>query len=65
MYPHRGIPEASLKRIRSEGGVAGVGIAGMSERIGQLGGSLEITSSVHDPTGTTVRVQLPLAKDGG
>jgi PAS domain S-box-containing protein len=59
----RGIPEASLKRIRSAGGVFGVGIAGMTERTGQLGGSLEITSSDHGTTGTTVRVQLPLGKE--
>ena len=38
-------------------GVAGVGIAGMSERIEQLGGHLEITSS---DRGTTVRVQRPI-----
>jgi len=55
-----GIPNASLKRITSGGG--GVGIAGMSERIEQLGGRLEVTSSGH---GTTVRVRLPLAKDAG
>jgi signal transduction histidine kinase len=57
-----GIPRASLKRITSRGGVVGVGIAGMSERIEQLGGRLEITSSVK---GTTVRVWLPLTKDAG
>ena len=56
----RGIPNASLKRITSGGG--GVGIAGMSERIEQLGGRLEVTSS---GPGTTVRVRLPLAKDAG
>jgi signal transduction histidine kinase len=55
-----GIPKASLKRIR--GGVVGVGIASMSERIEQLGGRLEITSGVH---GTAVRARLPLAKDAG
>ena len=42
-----GIPDASLKHIMSGGGVVGVGIAGMSERIEQLGGRLEITSSDH------------------
>jgi PAS domain S-box-containing protein len=57
-----GIPDDSLKEIMSGGGVVGVGIAGMSERIGQLGGRLEITSSHH---GTTVRVLLPLVKDAG
>jgi signal transduction histidine kinase len=56
-----GIPSAALKDITSGGG--GVGIAGMSERIEQLGGRLEIASSVLGKTGTTVRVWLPLAKD--
>ena len=56
----RGIPNASLKHITSGGG--GVGIASMSERIEQLGGRFEVTSSDH---GTTVRVWLPLAKDAG
>lgn len=54
----RGIPRASLMRIKS-GGVVGVGIAGMSERIDQLGGRLEITSG---DGGTIVRARLPLAK---
>jgi signal transduction histidine kinase len=44
----------------SRGGVVGVGIAGMSERIEQLGGRLELTSGDH---GTTVRARLPLVKD--
>ena len=42
-----------------------MGIASMSERIEQLRGRLEITSSVRGTTGTTVRVWLPLAKDAG
>jgi signal transduction histidine kinase len=58
-----GIPNASLKHIMSGGG--GVGIASMSERVEQLGGRLEITSSDHDTTGTTVRVWLPLGNDAG
>jgi two-component system, NarL family, sensor kinase len=57
----QGIPNASLKRILGGAGVAGVGVAGMSERVEQLGGRLEITSGDH---GTTVRVRLPLGKDG-
>jgi PAS domain S-box-containing protein len=53
----RGIPNASLTQImRGEGGV-GVGIAGMHERIEQLRGTLEITSSDH---GTIVHARLPL-----
>jgi signal transduction histidine kinase len=60
-----GIPNASLKHITSGGSGVGVGIAGMSERVEQLGGRLEVTSSDHGTTGTTVRVWLPLAKDIG
>ena len=51
-----GIPKASLEHITSGGGVAGVGVAVMSERLEQLGGHLEITSGDH---GTTVRARLP------
>ena len=54
-----GIPKASREHITNGGGVAGVGIAGMSERIEQLGGHLEITSDDH---GTTVRARLPLGQ---
>ena len=60
----RGIPKALLKRILSGRGAFGVGIAGMSERIGQLRGSLQITSSTRGTAGTTVRIQLPLGKPG-
>jgi signal transduction histidine kinase len=60
-----GIPKASLKHITSGGSGVGVGIAGMSERIEQLGGRLEVTSSDQGTTGTTVRVWLPLATDAG
>jgi signal transduction histidine kinase len=57
-----GIPSASLEHIMGGEGGAGVGIAGMSERIEQLGGHLEITSDDH---GTTVHARLPLAADAG
>jgi signal transduction histidine kinase len=57
-----GIPDAALERFRSGGAGVDVGIAGMYERIEQLGGRLEITSSDH---GTTVRARLPLVKDAG
>jgi signal transduction histidine kinase len=58
----RGIPNTSLKLIMSGEGGVGVGIAGMCERIEQLGGRLEIKSSDH---GTTVSARLPLVKDAG
>jgi signal transduction histidine kinase len=60
----RGIPDAALKHITSGGG-GGVGIVSMSERVEQLGGRLDVTSSDHGTTGTTVRVWLPLVKDAG
>ena len=55
-----GIPNLSLKDIMTGGGAVGVGIAGMRERIEQLGGRLEIESGDH---GTTVRARLPLLRD--
>ena len=58
----RGIPQASLRHMMRRQGVVGVGIAGMIERIEQLGGRLEITSSNQ---GTTIRVRLPLMRDAG
>jgi PAS domain S-box-containing protein len=53
-----GIPEPLREHIRR--GVVGVGIAGMSERIEQAGGRLEIESN---DRGTTVRVRLPLGAE--
>ena len=57
-----GILNAARKHIMSGGGGAGVGIAGMRERVDQLGGCLKIVSS---DEGTIVRVQLPLRQDAG
>ncbi len=57
----RGIPEGSLEDLQRGEGAVGVGIAGMSERIEQLGGRLEITS---DGQGTTIAVRLPLQEAG-
>lgn len=57
----RGIPGAALRHITHGGG--GVGIAGMSERIEQLGGHFEVTSRVSGTTGTFIRVRLPVEID--
>jgi PAS domain S-box-containing protein len=58
----QGIPHAARTQIMTGGGGAGVGIAGMRERMKQLGGNLEITSS---DQGTIVRAQLPLLQGSG
>jgi signal transduction histidine kinase len=52
----QGIPAGLLERVQgvSAGGV-GVGIAGMRERLAQLGGTLEIESG---PQGTVVRARI-------
>jgi PAS domain S-box-containing protein len=59
----RGMPNAVLKHIPTGGSGVGVGIASMSERVEELGGRLEVASSEDGPTGTTVRVCLPLARE--
>ena len=47
----------------SGGGVVGVGIAGMSERIEQLGGRLEI--DVERSTARPCASRLPLVEEAG
>jgi PAS domain S-box-containing protein len=56
----RGMPSTAVPQLPAGGGALGVGVAGMRERLQQLGGTFEIQSSVH---GTTVRAQLPLSRD--
>lgn len=53
----QGMPHERLHRCNGHTAAPGVGIAGMRERIRQLGGRLEVESS---PRGTTVRALLPL-----
>lgn len=53
----RGIPPQQLKHLREDFAQAGVGIAGMRERIRELGGWLEILSGEN---GTKVIVRVPL-----
>ena len=52
----RGIPPEVIARINSGKQIAGVGIAGMSERIRSFGGRFDVRSS---KDGTTVEVSLP------
>jgi len=53
-----GIPEDRLKSLEAAGN-AGVGIAGMRERVRKMGGRLDIQSGKN---GTTVSAILPIAK---
>jgi signal transduction histidine kinase len=57
----RGIPEESLARFDATGSGMGVGLAGIRERAGELGGSLRISSG---SGGTIVRVILPVTPAG-
>jgi len=55
-----GMPQALLRRLRASGSDAGVGLAGMRERVHDLRGKLEIDSG---PAGTRVRVRIPLGRE--
>jgi signal transduction histidine kinase len=52
-----GVPPDVLERFKRDG-ASGVGLAGMRERVRELGGEFEIDSSAN---GTAVRVSLPIA----
>jgi PAS domain S-box-containing protein len=52
-----GMASNVIAQLPTGGGALGVGVAGMRERLQQLGGTLDIESSA---TGTTVRAQIPL-----
>jgi PAS domain S-box-containing protein len=52
----KGIPPGGLESSRDAVGALGVGLRGMTERMRQLGGNLELFSS---GTGTTVRATMP------
>jgi signal transduction histidine kinase len=56
-----GMPSGTAELLRSGRAIVGVGIAGMRERVRQLGGSLEIES---DDNGTLIRATLPLVVVG-
>jgi two-component system NarL family sensor kinase len=53
----RGIPTELLNRLRETSPEAGVGLAGMRERLNELNGKLEIESDGH---GTSMRAIVPL-----
>jgi two-component system, NarL family, sensor kinase len=53
----KGISAERLAKMNGSGSDVGVGIAGMRERLKELGGRLEIES---DPTGTLLRASVPL-----
>jgi signal transduction histidine kinase len=53
----RGLPQELLAAFRSNGTNSGVGLAGMRERMRELGGQLNIRST---PTGTLVSATMPL-----
>jgi signal transduction histidine kinase len=50
-----GIPQVALLRFRG-GQAGGIGLAGMRERLAELGGTLEVDSSIK---GTQIRAKLP------
>jgi signal transduction histidine kinase len=53
----RGIPQKRLRSLIEGAAEAGVGLAGMRERVRELGGSLEIRS---DRGGTRVVISIPV-----
>lgn len=53
----RGMPAQVLDQLRGDGTKLGVGLAGMRERVHELGGEFEVTSAGQ---GTTVRARIPL-----
>ena len=54
----QGIPPDVLRHLGDSAGKTGIGLAGMRERVRELGGSLKIHS---DPQGTQLTIVLPLA----
>ncbi len=53
----RGIPVPLLETLREDGIGGGVGLAGMTERVREIGGSLDINSS---SSGTEIVVKVPI-----
>ena len=55
----KGMPAAVVQSLREDGSGGGVGLAGMTERIREIGGKLEINSGA---SGTEIVVRLPVRK---
>jgi signal transduction histidine kinase len=53
----RGLPADILKNLREDGTAGGVGLAGMTERIREIGGRLEISAN---SSGTEVSARVPV-----
>ena len=56
----RGMPSHVVHQIQTESGKLGVGLAGMRERIHELGGIFEVSSNA---AGTVVRATIPLSTE--
>jgi signal transduction histidine kinase len=55
-----GVPQATLRALETVGASLGVGIAGMRERVRQLGGTLDIASATN---GTVITTHMPVTHD--
>jgi len=53
-----GMPDRVLQQLNGDGIKLGVGLAGMRERVHELGGNFEVTS---DHGGTVIRASVPIA----
>jgi signal transduction histidine kinase len=56
----RGVPQIVMERFQRTGSGSGVGLAGIRERVKELGGDFTIDST---DTGTTLRSVVPLGED--
>ncbi len=57
----RGIPIDRLRSLQRDDSMAGVGLAGMRQRMRELGGSLKIVPAF---PGTTIEATIPLSQNG-